>query len=154
MTELNKILDDLKKELISNIKAIVSRRPVDTRTRFLEFDPTPDNQDIRTYSAETRQFQIMAPVHIGDRIIGATTTFPEFTIDVVFAYPDTESWMEAAYDDMDQMVNYFRTRPSTTTGVAVRFVTPDSIIQNEKSPDDLRRYYIIQIFYQLEVTHS
>jgi hypothetical protein len=119
----------------------------------VEFPATEDNQDIKSYSASARQFQIGIPVDIGDEQIGNTTSHPTFEISVVIAYPDTEKWNAAAIDDLGQIQWYFRTHPSAVSGVALRFVMPTATIISEKSADDSRRYWTLTISVQAEVTY-
>jgi hypothetical protein len=154
MANLNEILENLILEIETNIKATVSNRPIDPRAMFERFKPDENNQDIRQYSASPRHFQIMNPVHVGDFQIGNNTTHPEFLIDVVFAYPEKNdpAWNAAAADDVDKICWYFRTTPSSVSGVAARYIAPDMQIKNEKSADDLRRYWTITISVHTEVS--
>lgn len=150
----NEIIENLILEIESNIKAIVSNRPIDPRIVFERFIPDANNQDIRNYSASPREFQIFNPIHVGDFQIGYNTTHPEFTVDVIFAYPDSNdpAWNAAAADDMDKICWYFRTTPSLVGGVSARYVGQIPVV-NIKSADDLRRYWTITISVHAEVSH-
>jgi DNA-binding MarR family transcriptional regulator len=150
---LNEILESLYAEISENIRAIIPRRKIDSRARFVEFVASDDNQDITRYSASTRQFQIMPPVHTGDRQEGQSTTHPEFTIYIVFAYPTQTKWIASALDDLDQISKYFNTHPSSVSGVSARFIKAGIVMDSRRADEDQREYITLTLFAQLEVTH-
>ena len=142
------------RELSAQIHATVPNRPIETGARFSEFVASNDNQDIRAYSASARQFQIMEPVHLGNVGVGNNTFNRTYSIDVWFSYPESRKWNAAAADDLDKIERFLCTHPSAVSGVSARWITADHITLSEKSADDLRRYWRLQVFAQLEVTHT
>lgn len=154
MTALHTALASLRDEISKQIRSITPSRLIDPRILFEEFVSTEGNKDIRSASASARQFQIDAPVHVGDALIGNSTSHPEYSIDVVFSYPDTVDWRNAADDDVANIVWFFRTHTSAVSGVSLRFPMSDARITTEKASEDLRRFYTITLTAQFEVTYS
>lgn len=151
MARINEIWDALRAEMSLNIRSIELERAVDPRCRFVEFEADDDNQDIRMSSVGTRQFQIMPPVNVGDARIGNNTSHPTFDVEIVFAYPQSPKWEAAALEDTGQIQWYFRTHPSAVSGVSLRFPKADAVITQEKSGEDLRRFYTLTLAVQAEV---
>jgi hypothetical protein len=153
MASASRIKTDLNKELERELKAIVPRRPIDSRVKFKPFKNT-ENQDIRQYSADARSFQIMEPTNFQTSQIGGSTAHLNFQIEVVFAYPNQEDWSSAAADDLDYIRHWFLLHPSSVSGVCNRWVSRDRGITNIESGDDSRRYWSIFFDTEIEVTYG
>jgi hypothetical protein len=153
MTALNEILSGLCSELARDIEEIVPNRKINPRSRFAEFKTENSNQDFTAFSATPRMFEIGVPELTGRPQSGLTTEILDYSISITIAYPEAKKWNAAAADDMGAIAWFMTTHPSNVSGVAVRFVRNDDMISSNKSADDLRRYWTIPVFVQVEVTH-
>ena len=93
-------------------------------------------------------------MHTGDVLIGASTSHPTYDVQIIFAYPQSPKWESASLEDMVQMQWYFRTHPSAVSGVALRFPMFDAVIETGKSGEDLRRFCLLTLAVQAEVTFN
>jgi hypothetical protein len=152
MAKLNEILHGLKIELAANLEAMTIERPVESAVKFREFK-NADNRDIRSISAEARQYQIYFPSEYVSSQMGGSTQVLEWDYRITLAYPDTEQWFEAGSADANNLKWYFLTHPSTVAGVGARWVKPGNQILTEKSADDLRRYYTVTVSVWAAVTY-
>jgi hypothetical protein len=152
MAQLENIVIALMAEMEERLEDLVPIREPSKRFRMRR-DRDYGSKDISEVRGRPRLFEITPwPEKIRNTQVGHDSRRAEYRHMLRIQYPNTLKWNIAAAGDSERITHDFLNNKTTTDGVSIRIVDPDS--QPRAIPDEEEAWFLLEIDFLVEYETS